>query len=53
MTTTRKTVKQKEVDVGKMVDKVEDKTSADKASDQEWLNNARKALREYWLECGV
>ena len=41
-------VKQTEVNVGKKVDKVEEKASADKALDQERFNNARKALREYW-----
>ena len=48
MTATRKPVKQTQVNVGKKVDKVDEKTSADKASDQERFNNARKALREYW-----
>ena len=48
MTATRKPAKQTEVNVGKKVEKIEEKASADKGVDQERFNNARKALREYW-----
>ena len=48
MTATRKPIKHTEVNVEKKVDKVDEKTCADKALDQERFNNARKALREYW-----